>query len=167
MLIRQKVSIFTKGFTLVEVVTVLVLIGILATVVVAKYTGTQGYEAYNYRTRLISALRLTQQRAMQQTNATFCHQLVIESKRFGIPDRTNCAVTTFPANWQPDATGDQVESRYTVNFSVVNKSLPALIGFDDIGRPLSSCSGGCIINIAENSQTVQIQIESEGFVHAL
>jgi MSHA pilin protein MshC len=158
----------SQGFTLVELVTVLIIIGILATYALVKFDGTQGYEAYNYQARLISALRLTQQRAMQQTDSSagFCHQIVLEAKRYGIPDRTNCAVTSFPSNWQPSKTGDVVASNHQVTFNLYNKSVPAIIGFDAMGRPTQDCAtNGCAIEITEPTVTVFVVIEPEGFIH--
>ena len=56
------------GFTLVELVTIIILIGILAVNVLPTFDGSASYEAHSHRAQLISALRLTQQRAMQQTD---------------------------------------------------------------------------------------------------
>jgi len=157
------------GFTLVELVTVIILIGILSITVVSRFTGTAGYEAVNYRARLISALRLEQQRAMQQTNSTNCHQLVIESTRYGTPDSSNCTITNFPAQWSvdTDSTGGIVDSRYHVTFNVNGATSSQRIAFDDMGRPQANCAGGCLINVVEPGQTATIKIESEGYIHAL
>lgn len=158
-----------NGFTLVEVIVVLILVGILAATAASKFMGSSTYEAYTFRTSLISALRLTQQRAMQQTNALngFCHQIIIENKQYGVPDRTNCAVTTFPVGWQPDYSGLVVDNRYHVTFAIVGGG--KVISFDSMGRPQtsSSCSGGCDINISSTVETLKIRIESEGYIHAL
>ena len=155
------------GFTLIELVTVIILIGILAVNVVPKFSGSSSFEAHPYRVQLMAALRLTQQRAMQQTNGVLCHQVILESTRIGVPDRTNCAITTFPNNWQPDANGVVVESGHTVTFSLVGKALPNILGFDNMGRPLNDCSGGCILTVTSAVESVQIKIESEGFIHAI
>ncbi len=155
------------GFTIIELVTVIVLLGILTTVVLPKFTGSSSFEAHPYRIQLISALRLVQQRAMHQTNASdgYCHQLVIDTKRYGIPNRVSC--TTSFTGWQPGATGINVESNHNVTFAVVSASTPTSIGFDRMGRPSNDCDGGCTINISGGGETIAIQIESEGYIHAL
>jgi len=159
------------GFTLVELVTVIILIGILAVVVLPKFDGSASYEAHTHRAQLISALRLTQQRAMQQTNDDYCHQLIFDNNanvsRYGIPDRTDCSKTTFPNNWQPDATGFEVDSKYEVSFQINGVANPSAVVFDSMGRPQGNCVGGCIINVTSGVETLQIQIESEGYVHAI
>jgi len=162
-----------QGFTIVELVTVIVLIGILTVVIAPKFSGTDTYEAYAHRTQLISALRLTQQRAMQQTNPNdgYCHQIIFDNdanvSRYGVPDRTDCTVTTFPNDWQPDATGFEVDSKYEVSFQTNGVANPSVVAFDSMGRPLGHCYGGCIINVTSSIETKQIKIESEGYVHAI
>lgn len=172
-----------RGFTLIELITVIILIGILAVAVLPKFDGTASYEAHTHRAQLIAALRLTQQRAMQQTDSTdkYCHQLIFDNNtdvsRYGIPDRVNCSITTFPSGWEPDATGLAVEGRYQVIFSINGKTNPSAVTFDSMGRPISNPSGlndctdtgkaGCIINVQTSVETLQIQIESEGYVHAI
>ena len=172
-----------SGFTLVELVTVIMLIGILTVTILPKFDGTASYEAHSHRAQLISALRLTQQRAMQQTDPNavttgqgYCHQLVFDSDitvaRYGIPDRLDCTVTNF-SGWQVDATGFEVEARYQVNFTINGKTNPSAVTFDSMGRPIvnaslsNNCLGGCLINVQSGVETLQIKIESEGYIHAI
>lgn len=166
-----------QGLTIIELVTVIVLLAIVSVFVVPKFSGSSSYEAYSYRPPLISALRLTQQRAMQHTaaeyqnsdgsNITLCHHLVLNNDKYGVPDKTDCAVRTFASDWQPDATGAEVDNKHQVTFSVVGITNPATIGFNHLGQPTDDCTGGCIIAITSAEDTVQIQIESEGYIHAL
>ena len=167
-----------RGFTIIELITVIILIGILSVTVLPKFDGTASYEAYTHRAQLIAALRLTQQRAMQQTDSTdsYCHQLIFDNdssvSRYGVANRLDCSVTSF-TGWSPDATGFEVETKYQVSFAINGKANPSAITFDSMGRPVSNaslvnnCAGGCIINVQSSEQTLQIQIESEGYIHAL
>jgi MSHA pilin protein MshC len=168
------------GFTIIELITVIILIGILAVAVLPKFDGTASYEAHSHRAQLISALRLTQQRAMQQTDASdsYCHQLIFDDdsnvSRYGIPDRLDCGETSF-AGWQPDATGFEVDSMYQVSFGINGKANPSAVTFDSMGRPIindnesvaNNCAGGCVINVQSGVETLKIQIESEGYIHAI
>ncbi len=172
------------GFTIIELVTVIILIGILAVTVLPKFDGTASYEAHAHRAQLISALRLTQQRAMQQTDPNavstgrpFCHQIIFDNSitvsRYGIPDREDCTIETFPAGWRADATGFEVESKYQISFAINGLTNPSAISFDSMGRPVANksiannCAGGCIINVISSVETLQIEIESEGYIHAI
>jgi MSHA pilin protein MshC len=171
-----------RGFTLIELITVIILLGILAVAVLPKFDGTASYEAHTHRAQLISALRLTQQRAMQQTDTDdgYCHQLVFDNdslvSRYGVPDRVDCTVTTFSGQvpeWEPDATGFEVEKKYQVSFGIQGQTNPSAVTFDNMGRPVSNatiannCVGGCIITVQSSVETLRIQIESEGYIHAI
>jgi len=168
----------SRGFTIIELVTVIILIGILAVAVLPKFDGTASYEAHTHRAQLISALRLTQQRAMQQTdpdagalNQGYCHQIIFDDdanvSRYGVPDRTDCTVTAFPNDWQPDATGFEVDSKYDVSFQLNGVANPSVVAFDSMGRPQGNCVGGCTIDVQSSVETKQIKIESQGYVHAI
>jgi len=166
------------GFTIIELITVIILIGILAVAVLPKFDGTASYEAHSHRAQLISALRLTQQRAMQQTRPdmdlgtgnSYCHHIVFDSSkpRYGVPNRLNCGDTDF-TGWdaEKDLTGHQVEERYDIAFNL-SFSGDAIISFDSMGRPTGGCgdAGGCTIDVVSAVETLKIEIEREGYIHA-
>ena len=166
-----------RGFTLIELVTVIILIGILAVNVLPKFGGTASYEAHTHRAQLISALRLTQQRAMQQTDqqavngvSPYCHHIVFDGQkaRYGVPDRLNCNELTFNSGWDKDKdiAGHEVDSRYDISFAVQGLANPAVVSFDWMGRPLGDCDGGCTIEVTSAVETLEITIEAEGYIHA-
>tara|TARA_B100000809_G_scaffold185066_1_gene183082 strand:+ start:606 stop:1124 length:519 start_codon:yes stop_codon:yes gene_type:complete len=168
-----------SGFTTIELVTVIIIVGILAVNILPRFDGTSSYQAHTHRVQLISALRLTQQRAMQQTDSidSYCHQLIFDNdstvSRYGVPNRLDCDIITF-TGWEPDATGFEVDKKYQVSFSLEGEINPSAITFDSMGRPVSNnavtlndCANGCIINIQSSVETLQIKIESEGYIHAI
>lgn len=160
-----------SGFSLVELVTVIILLGILAASILPKFTGSSSFEAHAYRPQLIAALRLTQQRAMQQTNSDdgYCHQIVLddEQARYGVPNRLDCTVVEFPNDWKVGGTGLVVDSKHQVTFAISGQTNPSQIAFDSSGRPLEDCAAGCVVNVIGADETVQIKIESEGYIHAI
>ena len=93
--------------------------------------------------------------------------------RYGVPDRLNCATTSF-AGWQVDATGFEVAKKHQITFEIAGKANPSAVTFDSMGRPVSNvdtsindCAQGCIINVTSNLETLQIKIESQGYIHAI
>lgn len=69
-----------KGFTLVELVAVIVILGILAVYVAPRFFTNQGDDVHAAQISLLSLLRLQQQRAMQDTENTLSYGVdVIES----------------------------------------------------------------------------------------
>ncbi|WP_440876242.1 pilus assembly FimT family protein [Thalassotalea sp. PLHSN55] len=145
-----------SGFTIIELVSVIILLGILSVAIVPKFSGSSDFEVYTVRAQLISALRLTQQRAMQQTHAlasgdTYCHIQRIDAKQYG----TNCS------GFRTDATALNL-----ADSSVTLSPTDNIISFNSWGIP--SCSKGCVITITgDNGDLVQVGIESEGYIHAL
>lgn len=174
-----------QGFTIIELVTVIILLGILAITVVPKFFGSNGFEVYAYRTQMIAVLRLAQQRAMHQTdttgntiNTSLCHEVTIDAsgKQIGTPNRNNCT-NQFPDGWNP-ADGDGrtndgilISSNHDVTITIENQANPRSIGFDEMGRPTGDCITstipGCTINIVGDEDTLTIKIEREGYIHAL
>lgn len=67
------------GFSLVELVTVMVLVGILTATIAPKFSSRQGFSDYAARDQIVVAARIAQQRAMYDRAATSCYRLVINS----------------------------------------------------------------------------------------
>ena len=166
-----------SGFTLIELVIVIILTGILAATAIPKLIGNDGFEGQAYRDQLLQLLKTVQQQAMncddecranngapRTGNPYACNRVVITTDRFGIP--TNCGTTLPAAFTAPQLGMSQAEADSTsVSFSVnsdVNISTTTL-AFDSMGI-VNGCTSGCNINII-GKQTLSIRIESQGYVH--
>jgi len=141
-------SQFNKGFTLIELIVVIIVIGILAITVLPKFFNSKGFEEYTYQAQVVSTLRAIQQKAMQQTEvlATNCHQVIITATKLA----DNC-----------DKSIVQVENNHSVIFSSSNNSFT----FDDNGKP-EAIATAIDITITGTS-ALKVRIESEGYIHAL
>ena len=157
----------SQGFTLIELIIVIIILGILSVTVAPKFFTAKGFSEYGYRTDVIAKLRLIQLKAMQQTQAipqadnSYCHRVLLTTTKLGTPD--DCHDTpSFNSPWQDSATKVQIADQDKVTFSsnITNNSFL----FDSMGRP--SCTAPCQITIT-GEQTISVQIESEGYIHAL
>lgn len=147
------------GFTLIELVVVILIISILAVTAAPKLLGVNNFDSFAYRDQMVSSLRLMQQRAMQQTDSNSCHKIIIQDKAYG---RTNdCVSTTFIADWEDDNTGFSVPESSTV---IINSVSTTTLTFDSWGR-VQECSNQCVIEF-NNVDTALLCIESEGYIHA-
>jgi MSHA pilin protein MshC len=149
------------GFTLIEVITVIIIIGILSVNVLPKFLSSSGFEEYTYRDELLTKLRGIQQRAMQRTNAASCLVSV-----------TSKQVTGCDSSSAGDSTSVAVSTSHNVSFTVEN--VPAntnTFSFSDLGRPqgCNAATSPCEITlkVTGDEQSLTIKINQEGYIYAL
>ncbi|MBD1389865.1 prepilin-type N-terminal cleavage/methylation domain-containing protein [Neiella sp. HB171785] len=140
------------GFTLVELVVVIIVLGVISVVAAPRFIGSQGFDEIALRDEVMQRLRAVQLSAMNGVAAD-CHALVINSDEFGVSvmDADPCPGTL----------------EHVTDYSQTGLSISqGIFGFDRLGRPTDSCNGGCNIEII-GTTTETITIESEGFIHGL
>lgn len=151
------------GFTLVELVTTIILISILAVVVLPRLFTQSSYSAYSLRNELISELRQVQQKALNNTDR--CFRVTVSGtgyqvSQFSARNGAACSGTALSPNplySQAFQGGAQLVlmSTNSSNFS---------LDFNINGRPSLACNGPCINVIAND--TVMINVSSEGYIYA-
>ena len=157
-----------RGFTLVELVLVILLVGILAVYALPRLASRSDFTPYSYRDQLINLLRLAQLQAMESGP---CHQLLFSGLQFGIPRRSyasiSCDATLRGSGEQyaaPHLGLTQAEAA-TLAFSLGNA--PSRIDFDAWGRPLvNGVALSATYRITFTGQSVlALCLEPEGYVH--
>lgn len=144
------------GFTLIELVVVILIISILAISVVPKMIGSSGFDSFVYRDQMISSLRLMQQQSMQQTDSNSCHQIIVNNDGYGAS--ANCSTNTLIPNWANENTGFEIPSDSSVQITGVST-----ITFDSWGR-VAECGSGCTLELTSDD-TALLCIESQGYIH--
>ncbi|REL36678.1 type IV pilin protein [Thalassotalea euphylliae] len=150
------------GFTLLELIVTIIIIGVLAATILPRFTGSDGFEEYSYRTQAIAILRNAQQRAMNQ-DASACNRILIDSTRLGIPDNANCNGFTSDFGDRDNDFTRLTELTASDNVTFSTSASNGLISFDKWGVP--SCGNNCSIEI-KGTETLTILIESQGYIHA-
>jgi MSHA pilin protein MshC len=169
------------GFSLLEIIVVMVILGVLAIYAAPKFSGASGYSEYTYQNRLISVLRNMQVRAMQDSRPSFCHRINFISTSaqvaFG-PASTNytagneaatCATSidfNSPEFLRTSAT-EILESSVSMT-AVDDSTVINAIDFNSFGSPqtaVSNCCAGCRVSFSGQA-AVHVCIDSEGFIHA-
>ncbi len=169
-----------QGFTLVELITVVILLSIIAIAVVPRFTGSSGYSEFALQKRLLSALRNTQLKAMYDTRTDFCYKLVFAAPlepAFGPTthsylDGNQAASCGNTIDFSSDSflrTDEGEVAASNVSFSAQdNTAAITFIQFDNLGRAITSagsCASACTFTFTDES-AAKVCVEDEGYVHA-
>ena len=152
-----------RGFTLVELIITMVILGILAVTAGPKFLGSSTEDAYSYRDRALAVLRTVQLRAMHNTALGSCHTLYITNNLIAGPTVDTCS-------GGPDASNSeflvvQIDSgRSDVQFNAVDSNGDGFsqISFDELGRIDKNCSIRCRIDVS----LAAVCISGEGLIYA-
>jgi len=154
-----------RGFTIVELVIVIIVLGVLSTVAIPKFVNRSGFEDYTVRDQLIARLRLVQLQGMNadpsddiEENA--CYWLVITDECFYNEHsaRVGSSCSTPAVSSVCD---DESYNRYgAVNFP--SSMLMADKYRFDLDGVLAE--GAALIEL-NGDNGLSIIIEDEGFIH--
>jgi MSHA pilin protein MshC len=157
-----------NGFTLIELIVVIMMLSILAVTVVPKFLSSKGFEEYTYRDELITKLRAIQLRTMQQTNNSKCQLIQVNASSIGLLATTPSA-TTCEASQLGESTTVTIDSNHTVSFTISDGL--SNFSFSPLGRPEATGCGNtttpCEITVTVvGESSLTIKINSEGYIYA-
>ena len=151
-----------RGFTLVEMVTTIIILGILAAMAAPRFFDRDTFESRGFYDQVISTLRYAQKAAIAQRRfvcAAFSANSVTLTYDPVAPSSSHLAMTACPGG--SNLTGPTGVVPYSVSSSTASfTALPAAFYFDALGKP--SASGV----IAVSGYATPITVEAEtGYVH--
>lgn len=141
------------GFTLVELVTTIMLIAILSVVVLPRFFTGSSYSAFTLRDEFIGELRRVQLMAMN--NQDRCYGVNVAASDYRMMSyQTDCSSVIVTG------TAQKLPSNTSINLS--GNSDFSLVFNRDGG--ITSCGAGCVIKVSADD-TLDITIESQGYIH--
>lgn len=98
-MIKKEFKIKTmKGFTLVELVTTIVIVGIMAVVAVPRFFSTSAYQSQVFHDQIISSIRYARKLAIATSNH---YQMSVNSTAFTIQQRIEGSACNTGVTFQP------------------------------------------------------------------
>lgn len=128
-----------RGFTLVELVVVLILVGVLAVVAIPRFRGVASFNTMGFTDRVMESLRYAQKQAIAKRR-NVCAAFTATTVTFTFASAAGSAAAcntnlTGPAGQSPFAIAP--ENKSVVTFAAV----PAGLTFDALGRPIVTATG--------------------------
>jgi MSHA pilin protein MshC len=168
-----------RGFTLIELIVVMILIAILSVTALPKFLGKAGTEEITVQDQLIAVLRLMQNRAMQNTDPNACHQVLFTASQLGPAALNPCSTTSsFSLGQQNDAdqlllSGSDIRlSLFNASNGGAELSPPLRFRFNSLGKPVEDTNlsqalfnGNGVRFVIRGVTNAAVCIESEGFIH--
>jgi len=156
-----------RGFTLVELIIVIILLGILSVTATSRLIGKSSFTVHIARDQAISIARQIQITAMQTDGSlNACQRLVVtnvadeENSRFGRP----ASCTNNDDMFSDVMRGKQAEVTFTtpvtsIYFNLLGRPV------DATGKRICTTSSGCKVTVrSRNGETASLCINSEGFI---
>ncbi|MBC5849377.1 pilus assembly FimT family protein [Vibrio metschnikovii] len=152
----------TLGFTLVELIVVILLLGILSAYAASRYSGTSSVAALTTQQEILASLRLTQNRAMQRTG--FCNRWLATANQAGqiSPQAVAGSCSSIFAAVDNDISRVEALSGVTLSLSTPN----GYLDFDSLGRAAQCTALPCTITISSAHDQRQVCINTEGYIYA-
>lgn len=152
----------TLGFTLVELIVVILLLGILSAYAASRYSGTSSVAALTTQQEILASLRLTQNRAMQRTG--YCNRWLVTANQAGqiSPQAVAGSCSSIFAAVDNDISRVEAPSGVTLSLATPN----GYLDFDSLGRAAQCTASPCTVTISSTHDQRQVCINTEGYIYA-
>lgn len=147
------------GFTIVELVAVMVITGIVAAIAAPRFIGVDAFDARGSYGTLASALRYAQKTAIAQRRTVYA-VINTSTRTVCLGYTSNCSSVVIDP-----ATQAAYSKTLSNNVTITTSTTP--IGFDGLGRPVPNATATFTIQNAvvpsESTRTITVEAET-GYV---
>ena len=152
-----------KGFTLVELIVVILLLAIISATAISRFGGRQVYELYALQEQASSVIRQIQLNRMQSN----MDMSVSGAESLRLVAANNCIGSQSACDNTSETRSDVIASDDYSFSSVPTSSYSSPIEFNLLGNPEYTASSGVQITISSNNSPDRawVCINSQGFVY--
>ncbi|CAK1762171.1 MSHA pilin protein MshC [Vibrio crassostreae] len=152
-----------KGFTLVELIVVILLLAIISATAISRFGGRQVYELYALQEQASSVIRQIQLNRMQSN----MDMSVSGAESLRLVAENNCIGAQSACYNISETRSDVIASDDYSFSSVPTSSYSSPIEFNLLGNPENTASSGVQITISSNNSPDRawVCINSQGFVY--
>lgn len=154
-----------QGFTLVELITIVILLGIVSVYASSRFLGKSSFDARLIEQEVLSSLRLTQLRSMNRSG--FCGRWLMSNNQVMQVSpmvSTGSCSTSLPTDTSDSSYVNGQEAN--VQLSLDADGNVNFIDFDTLGRP-EQCTSDCTVTLTGQSGTQRyICINAQGGIYA-
>ncbi|MEZ8394257.1 MSHA biogenesis protein MshC [Vibrio cyclitrophicus ZF170] len=152
-----------RGFTLVELIVVILLLAIISATAISRFGGRQNYEFYALQNQVSSVVRQVQLNRMQSN----MDMSVSGAESLRLVAANNCIGSQSACDNLSETRSDVIASDDYSFSSVPTSSYTSPIEFNLLGNPENTASSGVQITISSNnsSDKAWVCINSQGFVY--
>ncbi|MCW8332459.1 type II secretion system protein [Vibrio paucivorans] len=149
-------SFYRAGFTLVELIVVILLVAIVSLYASSRYIGVSSVSAYAIQDQVISVIRQVQVNRMQSNVDS-------SEEHFELALQTNCLGSVEACSGTAAGRSDVVDSD---NISFSSTPSTSVVTFDLLGNPENAASAGVSILISGGQSQASVCINEQGYVYA-
>ena len=149
----------TQGFTLVELIVVILLLAIVSVYTASRLFGRDSVAAMVIQQQVISVVRQVQLNRMQSNLDT---SSILGNNNFVLAVTSNCVGSQQACALNSDSRSDWVSGAN--NGVLFSLSTDSPIGFDLLGNPTGSAASGATITISSSDDKCNVEINAQGYV---
>lgn len=159
-----------QGFTLIELITVIILLGILSAFAVSRFSSSQSYSTTVIKNQLIASVRLAQQTAMSRASVSSSGQTQLQVS--GDSDNWYLNITSGPVSYSAQVDRGDEQVRYGTNTSVTcsaltaSTSTPLVLTFNGDGNRIPATTLRiCIDTPSSSIADIELCISPSGYAY--
>ena len=148
-----------KGFTLIELIVVIIVLGVLSVTAISRLPSGDDFERSANCAQTLSALRQLQLQAMNLVDEPDCCTLTVHSQSIQL------AASSATALGWPNRDVIRINAGDSTQFQLAGNTNQTL-SIDTLGRLNGVCANGCDLSLTTGSVSENIHINAEGYIRA-